>query len=238
MDAQILSQLDDQQYETLIVQNAHPPVRDPDIWAALTHPDNLERTRTILVGVASRTGNALRTRKAEHDRFHQECHDRGAAGKQDWFAAKREYEDWKRRAGNFHQCMLRAVSELNKAQKNVNRSMNHQIAQDQRESLRKLALAVHQHQAAHAKAGGIAEQTDYELWRMLDHLTVPVGRDQQEVTLRTMLDIYWTHVAPVDPVEEQRAQTERTMRSAPAGQSGTYSGVPHARHVHNDKKLA
>jgi len=238
VDAHLLAQLDDQQYEQLIVSNAHPPVRDAAVWAALTHPDNIERTRGLLVQVATRTGMALRTRRAEREQFQQECHRRGPAGKKEWFDSRADYEDWKRRAGNFHQCMLRAVSELNKTQKNVNRAANHQVAHDQRESLRQLALAVHRHQAAHAKNGGIADQSDYELWRMLDRITVPVGRDQDNVPLRTMLDIYWSDVQPVDEVEERRAQAEMTMRSAPAGQSARFAGVPKARHPHNDKKLA
>lgn len=238
MDAQLLSQLEDQQYEELIVQNAHPPVRDQAIWAALTHPDNIDRTRTILVGVAARTGNALRTRKAERDAFLEECHTRGAQGRKEWLDSRAEFEDWRRRAGNFHQTMLRAVSELNRAQKTINRSTNHQIAQDQRETLRRLALAVVRHQAQHAKAGGIAEQADYELWQMLDQLTVPCGPDQEPHTLRMMLDFYWADVRSVSQAEEQRAEAERTMRSAPAGQSGTYAGVPRARHVHNRKDLA
>lgn len=237
MDAHLLAQLDDQQYEDLIIKNAHPPVRNPDVWAALTHPDNLERTRSILVNVASRTGNALRTKKAERERFQQECLARGSAGRREWFDTRADYEDWKRRAGNFHQCMLRAVSELNKTQKTVNRETSHQLAQDQRDTLRKLAAAVHRHQATHARAGGIAEQADYELWQLLDQLTVPVGRDQA-VSLRTMLDFYWTDVQPVDEVEQRRATAEMTMRSAPGGQSGRYAGVPKARHAHNDKKLA
>lgn len=238
MDAQLLAQLDDQQYEDLVIQNAHPPARDADVWAALTHPDTINRTRNTLVGLAARTGNTLRTRKAERDRFQQECHARGETGKKEWFASRAEYEDWRRRAGNFHQTILRAVSELNRAQKTINRSSNHSIAQDHRETLRKLALAVHQHQAAHAKSGGIADQSDYELWQLLDQLTVPCGPTQEQYTLRMMLDFYWTDVTPISEAEDRRAQAERTMRSAPAGQSSAYAGVPKARHVHNDKKLA
>jgi hypothetical protein len=101
-----------------------------------------------------------------------------------------------------------------------------------------LAIAVHRHQAYHARQGGVAEQADYELWQMLDRLTVPMGPESEPTTLRTMLDIYWTDVAPISEVEERRAATERTMRAAPAGQSSQFAGVPRARHVHNDKKLA
>ncbi|GGV66205.1 hypothetical protein GCM10010277_73900 [Streptomyces longisporoflavus] len=237
MDEHTISRLDDKEYEQLVLKNAHPPVRDPDVWAALTAPENLERTRNLVDAVAQRTGNALRTRKAERDQFHQQCLARGAAGKKEWFDTRADFEDWKRRAGNFHQCMLKAKSELNKVQKDVNREAGHQLAQDQRDTLRRLALAVNKHQAVHAKTGGIAEQADYELWQALDRLTVPVGPEQQHVSLRTMLDIYWSDVTPVNEDAERLARGERTMRAAPAGQSTAYAGVPKARHVHNDKKL-
>ncbi|MGI5353855.1 hypothetical protein ACQI4E_00835 [Streptomyces sp. CA-252508] len=238
MDAQQIAHLDDKQYEQLIVSNAHPPVRDPEIWAALTHPDNLARTRELMVHMHQRTGNTLRNRKAERDIFHRECIARGEAGRKAWLDSRAEYESWRRRAANFHQCIQQAIGELGKVQRTVNRQQTLQVGENYREMLRQLACAVHHHQATHAKAGGIADQADYELWRVLDRMTVPVGRDQEQVTLRTMLDIYWTDVTPVDEVQERRAEAERTMRAAPGGKSARYGGVPQARHVHNDKKLA
>lgn len=235
MDAHQLQQLDDEQYEQLITSNAHPPVRDPDIWAALTHPDNLARTRELLVAVHARTAHTLRRRKAERDEFQNECMARGYAGRQEWFESRGEYDKWRRRAANFHQCMQNAISELGKIQRDVNRSQNHRLAQGQRETLRKLAIAVQHHQAVHARAGGIADQSDYELWQLLDQLTVPIGPDQEPTTLRTMLDVYWTDVQPVDELEQSRQRAEQAMRAAPRG---PHAGVPKARHVHNDKKLA
>ncbi|ALO13407.1 hypothetical protein AQF52_7821 [Streptomyces venezuelae] len=238
MDARLIAALNDEELEKLFVDNAHPPVRDPEIWAALTHPDNIHRTRGIAAGVHQRTAHVLRNRKAEREQFQQECHARGAVGKREWFETRAEYEDWKRRAGNFHQTVQRAISELTRMVRDANRAQGDRGVGAQRETLRKLALAVQRHQAAHAKAGGIAEQADYELWRMLDTLGVPVGEDQALVPLRTMLDIYWTDVAPVTDSEAGRAEAERSMRTAPAGQSGRYAGAPAARHVHNTKDLA
>ncbi|MEU1232168.1 hypothetical protein [Streptomyces sp. NPDC005828] len=238
MDAQQLADLDDAEYEQLLVDNVHPPVRDPDTWAALTHPGNIHRPRSIAAGVHQRTAHTLRKRKAEREAFQQECFSRGQAGKRDWFDSRAEYEDWRRRAGNFHQTMQRAISELTHAVKDVNRAQGDRGAGATRDTLRKLTAAVQRHQAAHAKAGGIAEQADYELWRLLDTLGVPVGEDQSVVTLRTMLDIYWTDVVPLAEAEEETTQAERAMRSAPAGQTGHYAGVPRARHVHNSKDLA
>jgi hypothetical protein len=238
MDAHQLAELDDQQYEQLIVSNAHPPARDPEVWAALTDPSNLERTREIIVNVHQRTGNTLRTRKSKRDEFQQECFTRGEAGKRDWYESRAEYENWRRRAANFHQCMQRAISELSKLQRKVNRDSNMNLAQENRETLRKLSIAVQRHQAMRAKTGQIAAQEDYELWQLLDTLTVPCGPNQEPTALRTMLDFYWTDVTPVDDGQEQRALAERTMRSAPGGRSSQYEGVPKARHVGSRKNLA
>lgn len=238
MDASDLAQLSDGELEELLTSNIHPPTRDPEVWAAIVHPDNVERTRTIMLNVHERTASVLRRRKTERDEFRVQCFARGEAGKREWFETQAESEALRRRTANFHQRVQRALSELVKAQRDANRAQNHSLAVEQRETLRKLAIAVQHHQAVHARQGGIADQSDYELWQLLDRLTVPLGPSQEQTTLRTMLDIYWTDVEPVTEQEAQRTQTEKTMRSAPAGQSATFSGVPRARHVHNDKGLA
>lgn len=238
MDAQQLARLDDKQYEQVAIDNAHPPARDPEAWAALTHPDNIGRTRDILAGVHQRTATALRSRKAQREEFQRECLARGAAGKRDWFESRAEYEKWRRRAANFHQTIQRAMAELGKAHRQVNRENNTRLAQEARESLRGLALAVQRHQAMHVRSGQRPAQEDYELWQLLETLTVPCGPNSEPTTLRTMLDFYWTDVEPVAVGEESQAAAERVMRSAPGGRSSRFGGVPQARHVGNDKRLA
>ncbi|MFD8777557.1 hypothetical protein [Streptomyces sp. NPDC059916] len=238
MDAPDLSALNDAAYEQIAVKHAHKSTRDNDVWALLTHPDHLQRTRAILQNAADRTANALRSKKTERDKFQQECFARGEAGKQDWFGTRAEHEGWLRRAGSFHQAMLQAISELGKLQKRVNRETHTSTVQDHREVVRQLTVAVQRHQAMHMKAGEMPGQEDYELWQLLDRLTVPYGPDQTETTLRTMLDFCWSDVIPVDPVEERRAVVERAMRGAPSGRASQYSGVPRARHVGGGKDLA
>lgn len=240
MDAQQLLALDDAQYAEVAVSQIHPPARDKATWEALTgSPEALERSRKAYEDAWLRTGHALRTRKAERDAFHQECFERGDAGKRVWFATRSEYEDWRRRASNFHQTVQRALGEVRKLQKRANRDANAaDRSQDLREGLRKAAIAIQRHQAQHAKVGAIAEQHDYELWQILDRITVPYGPDPEQVSLRGMLDICWTDVLPVNEVEERRQRAERTMRSAPAGRASEFSGTPRARHVGNDKRLA
>jgi hypothetical protein len=239
VDAPDLSALDDRQYEQIVVAHAHPKHRDPETWALLTSPQYSERTRAALTNVHQRTAATLRRRKTEREAFEQECRARGSAGKEEWFASRPEYERWRRGTAGFHQMIQSAISELGKLQ----RRQNHQAASQQagqaaREALRKLSIAVQRHQAVHAKTGTIAAQEDYELWQLLDRLTVPCGPNQEPTTLRMMLDFYWTDVDVVDDAAESRAAAERTMRQAPAGQAAQFSGVPKARHVGNAKPLA
>jgi hypothetical protein len=239
VDALDLSTLDDRAYEQLTVANAHRKHRDPDTWALLTSPEHIERTRSCLVNVHQRTAATLRRKKTEREAFEQQCRARGQEGKQEWFATRPEYEKWRRGTAGFHQMVQGAISELGKAQRQHNHQASTQNgAQAAREALRKLSIAVQRHQAAHAKTGTIAGQEDYELWQLLDRLTVPCGPNQDPTTLRTMLDFYWTDVDVVSASETERAGAERVMRQAPAGRSAQYGGVPRARHVGNEKGLS
>lgn len=239
MDAPDLSALDDRQYEQIAVSHAHPRHRDPDTWALLTSPEYSDRTRAALVNVHQRTAATLRRRKTEREAFEQECRARGSAGKEDWFASRPEYERWRRGTAGFHQMIQAAISELGKTQRRQNhQAVTQQASQAAREALRKLSIAVQRHQATHAKTGTIAAQEDYELWQLLDRLTVPCGPNQEPTTLRAMLDFYWTDVDVVDDADTSRATAERAMRQAPAGQAAQFSGVPKARHVGNSKPLA
>ena len=239
MDAPDLSALEDRDYEQLAITHAHPRHRDPIIWELLTSPEHIERTRTGLNNVHQRTAATLRRRKNERDAFEQECRARGEDGKQEWFATRPEYERWRRGTAGFHQMVQSAISELGKLQRRQNhRAVTQQGTQAARESLRKLSIAVQRHQAAHARSGTIAAQEDYELWQLLDRLTVPCGPNQEPTTLRTMLDFYWTDVEEQTDADRRQVAVEKTMRQAPGGRSGQFTGVPRARHVGNEKGLA
>ena len=239
MDAPDPTTLNEYEYEQIAIKHAHPRHRDPAVWALLTSPAHIERTRDALNNVHQRTAATLRRRKTERDLFQQECHDRGEAGKREWFATRPEYERWRRGTASFHQMLQAAISTLSKTQKRHNHQMTTQEAtQAAREALRHLSIAVQRHQALHARAGTIAGQEDYELWQLLDRLTVPCGPNQDPTTLRTMLDFYWTDVDVRTGAGEERAAAEKTMRQVPGGRSASFSGVPRARHVGNDKQIS
>lgn len=238
MDAADLTTMTDEQYETLALTQIHPRHRDPDAWALLTSPQHIQRTRDILANVHQRTAAALRRRKTEREQFQQDCYARGEAGKKEWFETRPDYERWRRGAAGFHQKVQATISELGKLQREHNRNANRDTGQAAREALRQLSVAVQRHQAVHARSGEIAGQEDYELWQLLDRLTVPCGPRQEPHTLRTMLDFYWTDVDMVDDAEEERAGAEKVMRQAPAGRSARFTGMPRARHVGSEKGLA
>lgn len=237
MDAADFSTLTDDQYSDLLTHQAHPRFRDPAVWDALTSPENIERTRAVLVQMHQRTANALGRKKSEREAFEQECRARGAAGKAAWFESQPAYENTRRKMAGFHQRIQQAISDVGKIQKDHNRAGSHLVSNAARETLRQLAVAVQRHQAQHAKAGSIAEQQDYELWQLLDRLTVPCGPNHEPTSLRTMLDFYWTDVEQTTAAGDARAVAERSMRQAPAGRSSQYAGVPRARHVGSEKPL-
>lgn len=238
MDAPDLTILTDADYETLLISQLHPRYRDPAVWQQLTSDAYIRRTRTALGQIHERTANTLRKRKSEREEFHQECHRRGPAGKREWFETGPEYETWRRKTAAFHQRVQGTIADVSKTMKERNRAGNHLTLNESRETLRKLAIAVQRHQAVHAKSGEVAGQEDYELWQLLDRLTVPCGPNQDATTLRAMLDFYWTDVDVVGAGEAGQAEAERSMRQAPAGRSARFSGVPRARHVGNEKDLA
>jgi hypothetical protein len=238
VDEPDLNTLTDDQYSDLLTSQVHPKYRDQHTWDLLTSPEHIERTRAVLTNMHQRTAATLHRKKSEREAFEQECRARGAAGKSAWFESQPQYEASRRRTALFHQKVQQAISDLGKIQKKHNRATTEQSVTASRNTLRQLAMAVQRHQALHAKAGTIAEQHDYELWQLLDRLTVPIGPHQEPTSLRTMLDFYWTDVDVPSAADEARAQAERSMRRAPGGRSAQFSGVPRARHVGNEKPLA
>jgi hypothetical protein len=236
MDVQQLIDLDDQGFTEIVNRCTHMRTTDPEEWAALTGPELIGRTRDALSLIYQRVSTQIRHAKAKREEFHQECFRRGAEGKTEWFESLPEYEHWRNRAGNFQAAVQARLSETSKIQKGLNRANNNQNHDRSRNALRLLAMAVQKHQAAHARAGGIAEQSDYELWQQLERIELEV--DGQDVPLRTMLDVYWFDVAPVSGAEEAAEIAEGMMRAAPAGQSSRFSGSPKACHVGSDRRLA
>lgn len=234
MDIQELADLDDEQFAEVVRLCIHVKTADPQVWEALTSAEMVERTRLTLATVFQRVSGQIRHRKAKREEFRQECFRKGPEGKTEWFATMPEFDDWRNRAGNFCAAVQARIAEANRIQKKINRSNNHLNMDHTRNVLRLLAVAVQKHQAAHARAGGIAEQCDYELWKTLEALSIPVRGGS--ASLRAMLDVVWFDVDPVTAEGAETEMNEQMMRAAPASRS--FTGVPRARHVGSERKLA
>ncbi|MFB7668550.1 hypothetical protein ACFC1R_32295 [Kitasatospora sp. NPDC056138] len=238
MDLDEIATLDDAGFRRLITRHVHYTVGDPKVWELLHSPELIERTRTMLTTVYKQLNATMSRKRQEREEFQQDCYSRGAAGKADWFETKTEYERDRGRLVSLHKALQGRLADAGKIQKDVNRANSMALTNHARESLRVLSIAVQKHQAAHARSGTMAEQCDYELWRLLDRLTVPVGPANERVPLRTMLDFYWTDVEPVTEAQARVEELEPLVRRTPVGGAQAFAGVPKARHVGNDRKLA
>jgi hypothetical protein len=245
MDVDAISQLDDSAFRELITTNIHPADNTDEAWKQLTAPQVVERTHDTLQAMRKQVEAALGKRRRDIEDFRTECHLRGPAGKQDYFAAKTEYQDWKRRANSFRYMVEARQAQARSALRAAVATARQENLQEARplsrkrvayhDALRDLALAVQRHQAAFAVSGRIAEQQDYDLWRRLGEIRVPV-RDDDEASLRDMLITFWVETE-ADTAKERR-DNERLMRQVPAGRSSTFEGTPRARHLGNGKSLA
>lgn len=108
-----LRTLSDQDFEDVVLRNAHPPTRDREIWSQLTAPDLIGRTRQTLTDMHARNSGAMRRKKAELTAFHAECLKNAHGGHKAWVQAKADYEQWRVGASNFARTVSGALAEVN-----------------------------------------------------------------------------------------------------------------------------
>ncbi|HKX45267.1 MAG TPA: hypothetical protein VFF37_06365 [Streptomyces sp.] len=234
MDATSISQLDDPAFRELITTNIHHADDTKPVWELLSDRSLAERTLETLRVIRTQAESAMSRKRKDLGEYQAECLLRGPRGRQDWLAEKRKFDDWKRRANNFRR-MVEGRQVQVKARMKASIEERAEVDRSTRITLAKLCLEVQRHQAAYAASGRRAEQADYELWSLLDELTIPFT-EGGEATLRDMLRTHWT------PTERdkgaRRRANERLMKNAPAGRSRPFEGTPKARHVGSDKLLA
>jgi hypothetical protein len=107
-----LRALSDQDFEDVVLRNAHPPTRDRKIWSQLTAPDLIGRTRQTLTDMHARNSGAMRRKKAALTAFHAQCLKTAQGGHEAWVQAKAEYEQWRVGASNFERTVSRALAEV------------------------------------------------------------------------------------------------------------------------------
>lgn len=249
--------LDDNAFRDLITEHMHPADGDPEAWDVLFSRELMSRTMEVLQSMLGQVTGSLTRKKAEAERFHLDTYQHGT--KQDWFAYKTEYTEWRSRATAFQRMVQRRLGDA----KNARRiwGQQRQTLQDQRIAqrgpdykdridrarargdeahavLQQVALKIREHQALTAVSGRTPEQHDYDLWRLLDELTLTVGRNGEKASVRRVMETYWLDTSPATISEGQHGQAERLMRQAPAGRSPRYEGIPKARHVGESERLA
>lgn len=237
MDSNEITHLNDDELRRLILRHVHYTVGDPAVWTALREPENVVRTREALRSIVNGLGTRMTRMRADRDAYHAECFARGGEGKREWFTSKEAYENERGRLGSLHKALQSRLAEVREAQKDVNRQNSIDVSQQAREALRQLSIAVQKHQAAHARSGTIAEQCDYELWQLLNRLTVPVGPQNEQLSLRAMLDFYWTDVEAVSGRQAALEELEGAVRSVPVGGAASFGGSSRAQRVGSDRRL-
>lgn len=172
-----LAALNDQQFEQVLLKNAHPPVRDAAAWEQLTAPDLIDRTKRVLTAMRARNRRAIHRKNRHLNEFHAECHARGEQGRREWFAAKAEHERWTLAAKNFDQTVSGAIEEIDDICDT--RADHRGRGPAYRERLASAVQAIRDHQAASRNANLEPESHDLALWKVLDHLTTSRTRRDQ-----------------------------------------------------------
>ena len=104
-----LRALNEQDFEDVVLRNAHPPTRDRGIWTQLTAPDLIGRTRQTLTDMHARNSGAMRRKKAALTAFHAQCLKKAYGGQEAWVQAKADYEQWRVGASSFERTVSGAV---------------------------------------------------------------------------------------------------------------------------------
>ena len=161
--------LDDQEFEQVLLKNAHPRARDGAVWEQLTAPDLVHRTKRFLTAMLARNRRAIHRKSRHLNQFHAECHARGEQGRREWFAAKAEHERWTLAAKNFDQTVSGAIEEIDDICDA--RADRRGRGPAYRDRLASVVQAIREHEAASRKANLEPESHDLALWKVLDHLT-------------------------------------------------------------------
>lgn len=255
-DVAKVAALSDERFKELIDKHLHPDTGDPAVWDVLFSQSLMPRTTEVLQAMLEKVSVTLGRKKVEADAVHLESLKTGT--RQEWFAHRLEYDEWRVRAVAFQKMVQRRLG----AAKNVRRSWGKEqqdrqekrigergpdykdrlarakAAKDECENaLRRLALKIREHQALTAVSDRMPEQHDYDLWRLLDELTLTVGKGGEQASVRRVMESYWLDTSEATMAAGQRGQTERMMQQAPAGRAPRFEGVTKVRRIDGQKRL-
>jgi len=240
-----LLSLDAEFLAALIRQHLHVQDGDPDLWKLLASEAIRGRTAAALKGILRDVREEIKKKAMEHQALRIRLLKQGGYGRRAWDKADAEHQAWKTRRGEFLIAVEHRLGSIKDPDEGTREQMLARRARRlsanearYRDAVQALAVRIHQHQALTARSSREPEQHDYDLWRLLDELTVPLGDDNAPVPLRRMLRAYWFETTPATVREGETRTAERMMRQAPAGRSQRYGGTPKARHIGNPGSLA
>lgn len=165
---QSLQDLSDHDFEDILLKHAHPPVRDPHVWAELVSPALIERSRQTLIAMHGRNSGAIQRRKARLTTFQAQCIRKGQQGHEAWLRAKADYETWKLSATNFGRTVSAALAEVNDIV--TLRSQTADNTGRLQAQLNTALNAIRAHRAACGDAELAPEPHDLTLWETLQSI--------------------------------------------------------------------
>ncbi|MFF7837563.1 hypothetical protein ACFZC6_01815 [Streptomyces ossamyceticus] len=248
--------LGDERFKELVTKHLARSDGDPALWEVLLGETLINRTTETLKDMFEVACAAAAKRANERNEIRVACLERGPSGRTEWLHSDAKYQLWKSRNSHFKKLVQTRLTEAREARrdhvlsgravKKTNRDdrlvaharqmtdeRNHHVG-----VIREFARMVQRHQAMTAASGRMPEQHDYDLWRLLDELSMPDGAERDLIPLRQMLQAFWYDTTPATLAEGVRGQTERMMRQAPAGRSPRYEGTPKVRRIDEPKRLA
>ncbi len=159
-----LAELNERDFEQLLLKQAHRPARNPDIWRVLISADLIDRTRSVLAAMQARNRRAINRRSRELAEREAECRNNGKAGHAQLIDAKAAYHQWRLGADNFDHTVTQALAEVNAA-------LHTRPRQPSRHDQLTTAIdAIRQHREASEAAQLEPEPHDVKLWRTADTL--------------------------------------------------------------------
>jgi hypothetical protein len=203
-----LLDLPSEHFQTLVEKNLGQEA-PAQLWPLLLRPEVVARTHSALVHRHHDLEGQLAERNARMEVLRQECHDRGARGKQDWFVANAEHQEWRGRALSYRRLigtrMIQTKRLLNSATP-VSKPRNPAKRVKQAETIFRLAWAIREHRDEGLELGIIPDEHDVALWRALDQLRVqtdhgpiPVSQYLDNITAQPGFE----PPAPLEPADDE-----------------------------------
>lgn len=172
--------LSNENFQILIENNLGQEAAS-ELWEILLHPHVVRRTFDFLNARFRDVEDQLAERRAGIEAVQQDCHQMGPDGKAEFFVAKGEYQEWRRRAIGYRRILGARLREakavLNHAQPYKSpgaapNAPNPARKIRQLETVFKLAWAIHEHRERSLDEDIKPEPHDVALWAALEQIEV------------------------------------------------------------------